>query len=460
MKKKYDLVVIGWGKAGKTLAGKMAKLGKKVALIEKDNTMYGGTCINVGCLPTKSLNHSAKLLSQISKYGIDGDYNFKNDFFKKASLKKKEMVEKLRNKNFGLLNDNENIDLYLGEGKFISNKEIEVKTENETLILEGEKIIINTGATSRKLNIKGNENKNVLTSNDILDLDILPKKLLIIGAGYIGLEFASYFSNFGSDVSVFQFDNNFLAREDEDDSTFIKEALEKKGIKFFFNTSVSEFIKTENKNSVKVIYNKNGEEKEEEFDKVLIAVGRSANTKNLGLENTDIEISKFGEIIVDNFLKTKVENIWAVGDVKGGAQFTYISLDDSRIVLPQLLGKTPERNLTDRTLVPTSTFIDPPYSRVGLNEKEAKKLGINYSKKYALTMTIPKAHVINETEGFTKILINEKNEIIGATIFNYESHELINLLALAIKLKINYEILKDFIYTHPVMIENLNDILA
>lgn len=458
MNKNYDLIVIGWGKAGKTLAAKYAATGKKVAMIEKNEKMYGGTCINVGCLPTKSLTHSSKLLEQISKFGIERDYDFNNSFFKKSIAKKDDFVAKLRNKNFDLLDKNENIDTYLANAKFLNDKEIEItKNDNEKLILTADKILINTGAVSRKLDVKGEDNINVLTSDEILDLKQLPKKLLIIGAGFIGLEFASYFSNFGTEVSIFQFDNNFLAREDEDDAEIIKETLEKKGIKFSFNTSVKEFLNSSS--GVDVLFEKEGKEETANFDKVLVAVGRRANTDNLGLENTNIEINKFGEVIVDKYLRTTVQNIWAAGDVKGGPLFTYISLDDSRIILSQFLNIENDRNIEDRRIFATSTFIDPPYARVGLNEKEAKKNNIAYTRKYALSAAIPKAHVLGETTGFTKILLNENDEIIGATIFNYEAHEMINILSLAIKLKIKSQILRDFIYTHPTMTESLNDIL-
>jgi len=422
----YDLIVIGWGKAGKTLAAKLAAKGKKIAVVEENPKMYGGTCINVGCLPTKSLVHSAKLISQVKNYGIDGDYEFKNNFFKEAMKKKDEMTTKLRNKNFSILDTNENVDIYNGKGSFISNNEVKVVTKDGEVVLKADKIVINTGSVSRNLDIEGANNKNVLTSEGILELKELP--------------------------------NSFLAREDEDEAKIIKEILENKGVKFYFNTSVKKF--EDLGDSVKATYVKDKEEFVEEFDKVLVAVGRKANTENLGLENTSVELGKFGEVIVDDYLKTNAPNIWAAGDVKGGAQFTYVSLDDFRIIFPQILEGAKGRKLSDRVLIPTSTFIDPPYSRVGINEKEAQRLGIAYTKKFALTNTIPKAHVINETDGFTKILINENNEIIGASICHYESHEMINLLSLAINQKIKANVLKDFIYTHPIFTESLNDILG
>lgn len=458
MNKHYDLIVIGWGKAGKTIAGKMGANGKKVALIEKDEKMYGGTCVNVGCLPTKSLVHSAKLLKQIEAYGLERNYEFNNNYFKKSMEKKKELVNKLNKKNFSILNDNPNVDLYLGEASFLSNKEIEINSKNEKIIIEADRILINTGSVARKLNIVGEESQNVMTSEEILNINELPKKLLIVGAGYIGLEFATYFSNFGSEVTVVQNDDNFLPREDKEDANEILNVLKKKGIKFLFNTKINSFA--DNGNAVKVEYENNEEKKIEEFDKVLIAIGRRANIDNLNLEKAGVNVNSRLEIVVDENLKTSADNIWAAGDVKGGALFTYISLDDSRIILPQFLDFKSDRTINNRFIIPTSTFIDPPFARVGLNEKEAQEKNIKFTKKYAPSMTIPKAHVINETDGFSKILINENDEIIGAVLFHYEAHEMINILALAIQAKIKYQMLKDFIYTHPVFTESLNDILA
>lgn len=460
MKKIYDLIVIGWGKAGKTIAAKMGNNGKKVALVERDPKMFGGTCPNTGCLPTKSLVHSAKILKQVENYGLDRDYDFNNIFFKNSFEKKREMVRISNLKNFGLLEKNKNVDIYLGTASFLSNTEIEVVGENSEGILVSNNILINTGSLPKTLNIEGAyDSENIIFSEQALNLEELPKKLLVIGAGYIGLEFASYFSNFGSEVTVFQFDNNFLPNEDEDDAGIIKDVLEKNNIKFSFNTSAKKFIHTDS--GVEVIFSKDGIENKEIFDKVLIAVGRKPNVEDLNLKNAGVEVNDRGEIVVDEKLKTtSSSNIWAAGDVKGGRQFTYISLDDSRVILPQLLNIESERTINNRVVLATTTFIDPPFSRVGLNEKEAKAKNINYIKKYSLTATIPKARVINENDGFSKILINENDEIIGANLFHYEAHEMINLLAVAIQAKIKYQLLRDFIYTHPTFTESLNDILA
>ena len=315
--KEYDLVVLGWGKAGKTLAAKMAKQGKKVAIIEKDPKMYGGTCINVGCLPTKSLANSAHLIHEMTKLGLERNYDINNAYFKKAMEEKIILVNKLNNKNYGLLADNPNVDVYNGEAHFISNKEVKVGEE----VLTSQNIVINTGSESRKLNIPGITNDKIGYSNEILNLKELPKKLLVYGSGFIGLEFASMFSSFGSEVSVFQFDNTFLPSEDEKDAEFVKTVLENKGIKFSFSSPI---LKFEDGERVKVKYSKDGEEKEEEFDFVLISAGRVPNIEGLGLENTDIELTDRKEIKVNDNLETSVKGVWAAGDVKGGPQFTYV----------------------------------------------------------------------------------------------------------------------------------------
>lgn len=459
MSKNYDLIIIGFGKAGKTIAGKMANKGMNIALIEEDPKLYGGTCINVGCLPSKSLVHSAKILKEIEALGFERDFDWNSNMYKKSMEEKRVLVKKLNNKNFQLLNKNPNVTIYDGKARFIDDYTIEVSLENEAVTLNSNKIIINTGSKSNLPDISGvTESKNVLTSRELLDLEELPERLAIIGAGYIGLEFASYFTNFGTKVKVFQFDGSFLPREDEDDSTAVREHLTKSGVDFVFKAKTKAFKDLDNK--VEVTYEVEGKEENETFDKVLVATGRIPNTEGLGLENTKVKIGERGEIITDEFLETSVKGIWAVGDVKGGPQFTFISLDDSRIVIPQLLNKDSNYNTSNRKTYPTSTFIDPPFARVGLNEKEANEKNIEYRKAYFSASAVPKANVLRETSGFLKVLVDNDGLILGATLFCAEAHEMINLLSLAINEKISYKTLRDSIYTHPVMTEALNDLLG
>ncbi|CAM3213687.1 dihydrolipoyl dehydrogenase family protein [Streptobacillus ratti] len=448
----YDLLVIGWGKGGKTLAGILANKGKKVAIIEKDSKMYGGTCPNVGCLPTKAMVHRSKLLVEMGALGVERDYEFNNIIYQNSLSEKKKLVNKVNTANFNLLNNNGNVTVYNGEAKFISNTEVMVNGE----ILKSKNIVINTGSKTRIPNIKGIESKKILTSDDALELEVLPKKLAVIGGGFIGLEFASYFNNFGSDVTVFEGIDKFMPREDNDISETIFNILVEQGMNFNFGTKVLEFNETNDKIEVK--FEKDGEVKSDIFDNVLISIGREPNTDGLGLENTDINVSDNGAIVVNDYLETTVSGIYALGDVKGGEMFTAVSLDDSRIILPRILGEK-GRSLKDGRNVPKVLFIDPSYAQVGLNEKQAIEQGIKYIVKKLPTTAIPKSLVIGETDGFTKVLINENDEIIGAFIINYEAHEMINLLALAIDQKIKYQVLRDLIYAHPIFTEGLNDIL-
>ncbi|RIV16433.1 dihydrolipoyl dehydrogenase family protein [Mycoplasmopsis gallopavonis] len=457
--KQFDLLIIGWGKAGKTIAARAATDKLKVAIVEIDPLMYGGTCINVGCLPTKSLVHSGKLLKQMEDLGMKRDFETNNFYFQNAMNYKRTFVEKLNQKNYQALANLEDVSVFLGQAEFVSDQVVKVvKSNGQEELIKANKIVINTGSTPRKWDLLENyQGQNIHYSNQILELKTLPKKLLIVGGGFIGLEFASYFNNFGSEVHVIIPTNDFMPSEDHEDAQFVLKLMQKQGIKFHFNTKVEQ-VNDLNSELVEVTLQENNQIRKDQFDKILVAIGRVPNIETLKLENTSIQVEK-GAIKVNDYLETTVKNIFAVGDVKGGAFFTYISLDDYRIVYPQIINKQAQYNLSERKNIPTTTFLDPSYARSGLNEKQAKSLGINYQVKYALTNSIPKAHVIRETEGFTKILIDENDQIIGATIFHYEAHEMINLLTLAINKKLKYQELRDMIYTHPIYTESLNEIL-
>lgn len=278
------------------------------------------------------------------------------------------------------------------------------------------------------------------------------KKLVIIGAGYIGLEFASMFAEYGSEVTVLDLHDNFLLREDNDIAVEIKHDLENSGVKFELGVKISRI------DDHTVYYEKDGVTTTTVADRILVATGRKPNTEDLGIENTDIELTDRGTIMVDDYLRTNVENVWAIGDVKGGPQFTYISLDDFRIIKDQLYGDA-QRRVSDRINVPYSVFITPTLSRVGLNEKEAKSQNIKYELKKLPVTAIPKAQVLKDPRGLFKALINPaNNQILGVTLYGAESYELINQISMAMKMKIPANILRDQIYTHPTMSESFNDL--
>ncbi|MCZ0745028.1 FAD-dependent oxidoreductase [Ligilactobacillus sp. UO.C109] len=439
----FKNIVIGFGKGGKTLAKNLAAKGESVLVVEKSKKMYGGTCINIACLPSKKMIINAQR-------GIN---------FEDAVKEKDEMTTVLRNKNYHMVADEETATVLDGTAKFIDNHTIEIVLDSgERTEVKGERIFINTGATPIIPQVKGlKESKYILDSTAAMDQNSLPNELVILGAGYIGMEFASMFARYGAKVTVLDTNEKFLKREDDDISEMLFNDLSQDGIEFKLGAKVVEVKDLSDK--VEIIYEINGKKQTVKADKLLVATGRKPVTEGLGLENTDIELDERGAIKVDDYLRTTAENVWAIGDVKGGPQFTYISLDDFRIIFDQLYGKG-ERKVSDRNIIPYSVFITPALSRVGLNEVEAKNKGIEYKLFKLAATSIPKAKVIGNTRGMYKILVDpDTEEILGATIYGEESYEVINLIALAMKAKLPYTMLRDQIYTHPTMSEALNDVL-
>lgn len=454
--KKYDAIIIGFGKAGKTLAGFLAGKGQKVALIEESDKMYGGTCINVGCIPSKSLVNSVERLENKDL----STFAERKDYYEKSVDKKEALITALRGKNYEMLASKENIDIYNGKGSFVSNKIVNIEKNGENIQIEGEKIFINTGSETIIPNIKGlKESKNILTSKSLMELKELPRKLVIIGAGYIGLEFASTYAGFGSEVVIIDASDDILKREEKEAADRVKKILEAKGVTFYLNSKVEEISDNENDSSI-AISNGNGEIIQFNGDKILVAIGRKANTQGLELEKAGVQVDERGNIIVNEKLETTAPNIWALGDVKGGLQFTYISLDDFRIIRDNVYGNG-NRSLNDRNVVPYTTFLSTPLSRVGLSEKQAIEKGFDIKVGKIEAMAIPKGKIEGKSEGFLKVVVDAKTDkILGATLLCNTSHEMINIIALAMKGNLPYQIIRDMIFTHPTMSESLNDLFG
>lgn len=455
--KTYDAIIIGFGKGGKTLAAEFAKSGSKVAVVERSEKMYGGTCINIGCIPTKTLVHQAKIASERK----NGTFEDKKAFYRQSIAYKDAVVQELRDKNYHNLADNPNITLYTGIGSFVDENTIQVDDINGGFQIRANQIIINTGAETIIPPIEGIENHPlVYTSTSIMDLKELPERLVIVGGGYIGLEFASLFASFGSEVTILDNSGEIIPREDRDVAACVKEVLEKKGIRFKMNSKVKSISK--NKDIAVVTYLNDTEHKTEEIEAsaVLLATGRRPNTDLLNLEAANIERDERGAVVVDEFLRTSNPNVRAIGDVKGGLQFTYISLDDYRIIREHLWGAS-GRTSTDRDPVSYSVFIDPPLSRIGINEEDAKRSGIDFSIKRISVSNIPRAKTLGEKEGLLKAIIDNKTrQILGCVLFAPESAEVINMVAMTMKLGLPADFLKNFMFTHPSMSEALNDLFA
>ncbi|EGQ1751938.1 FAD-containing oxidoreductase [Staphylococcus pseudintermedius] len=435
----YDLIVVGFGKAGKTLAKFAAQQGKRVAVIEKSAEMYGGTCINIGCIPSKVLVHD----------GIEAAS------FNDAMQRKRDVVNALNSKNYHNLADEETVDVINMTASFKSAHAIDLLNAQGEAVqtIEGKNIVINTGAKSVIPNIKGiDTSQRVYDSKAIMDLTQQPKRLVIVGGGYIALEFASIFANFGTTVTVLERSDQILKREDAVIAQQVTEDLTQKGIQFIYNAE-TEAIEDE-ADVTKIVTNQGTFE----ADAVLVATGRKPNTEGLNLEAAGVQLGQRGEIIVNDKLQTSVDHIYAVGDVHGGLQFTYISLDDFRIVKSQLFGDG-KRTLAQRGVVPYTMFIDPPMARVGMTATEAREKGYDILENQVAVNTMPRHKINNDTRGLFKAVVDAKSgQVLGATLYGQQSEELINIVKLAIDQQLPYAVLRDNIYTHPTMAESFNDL--
>lgn len=444
-------LIIGFGKAGKTLAGFLGSRGESVILVEKDKKMYGGTCINVGCIPSKFLSNKATL-RKVS--------NLDNEtYYKDAVTAKKELIAKLNKANYDKVAGVPNVKIIDGTASFINANVVEVKTDSEVVQIQAERIFINTGLVPVVPKIEGlNLSERIHTSETIMDMETFPESLAIVGSGYIGLEFTSTYSLFGSRVTVFGDNPKFLPRDDEDIAGLVKAELETQGAVFKLGVKVKKFV--EEADGVNLYFeNAEGKEEVQKFSAVLVATGRRPDTAELNLDKAGVALGERGEIKVNDRLETNVPNIYALGDVHGGLQFTYLSLDDFRIIKSVLFNEG-KYNLNERKHIPFNVFVIPSLAKVGMNEMEAKTAGVSYKLAKLPVMAIPKAKILGNQSGLFKVLIDEyTGKILGANLFGVEAHEIINLFTLAMNEGISYESLRDQIYTHPTMAESFNDLL-
>ena len=431
--KKYDAITIGFGQGAHKLAKKLSEQKWTVAMIEKSPQMYGGSCVNIGCIPTKLMDHDAR----------------SGKTYEEIVERRDKVTAKDRHHNYESINNNEYVDVYTGLGSFKSNHSITVKTDGTLEELEAKYIFIDTGSVAKMPPIKGlSESDRVYDSTTLQQLEHLPKKLGIIGGGNIGLEFASIYRFLGSDVTVFEYSKTFMEHEEREIVNEVQGVMESRGIDIELGAETQE-VKNENDKVVVELSNGNTYS----FDALLVAVGHKPQVEQLNLEATDIQLNKEGGIKVDDQLETAVENVYAMGDVRGKRKFTYITTDDANIILDHLLGEG-KRKLSDRKNVPYAVFIDPPLAHIGMTEDQARKKDIPI-----LTNTVPmkstdRADIINDYRGIYKAVVNkETKEIIGVSLFGSQSHELVNMLKMAMDHHISYTEIRDQMMTHPVMTE-------
>ena len=453
--KQYDAIIIGFGKAGKTLAAELSNRGWQVAVVERSSMMYGGTCPNIACIPTKTLVHEAGIAALL----YHDDYPKQANLYKQAIGRKNRLTSFLRNNTYERLSKRPNVTVYTGEGSFVSANIIKVALPEGDIELQGKEIFINTGSTPIIPAIDGiKESQKVYTNTTLLDLNVLPQHLIIVGGGYIGLEFASMYAEFGSKVTLLEGGNRFMPRNDQDIANSVKEVLEKKGIEIHLNARAQSIHDTND--GVTLTYSdvSDGTPYFVDGDAILIATGRKPMIEGLNLQAAGIGVDAHGAIVVNDQLRTTVPHVWAMGDVKGGAQFTYLSLDDFRIIRDQLFGDK-KRDIGDRDPVPYAVFIDPPLAHIGLTEEEALKRGYSFKVSRLPATSVVRSRTLKQTDGMLKAIVNDHSgKIMGCTLFCAEAPEIINIVAMAMKTGQHYTFLRDFIFTHPSMSEGLNEL--
>ncbi|HWU58371.1 MAG TPA: FAD-dependent oxidoreductase [Microbacteriaceae bacterium] len=452
-----DLAVIGFGKGGKTLAATMAKAGKRVAMIEQSSQMYGGTCINIGCVPTKALVYRGEHPELLGDH-LDGSARWAA-----AVGQTSELTALLRAKNFAMLDAPESATVITGRASFTDTGTLLVTAGDDRLTVRADTIVINTGAVPMLPNIPGlRDNSRVLTSTELLSLPSRPERLLILGGGYVGVEFASMHASFGTNVTLLQRRTHILPAEDEDISDRVAGLLTEQGVRIVTDAAVNAVRDTAGGVSVDYTLS-DGTVDSAEGDLVLAALGRRPMTDGLGLEDAGIETDQHGAVLVDEHLRTSLPHVFALGDVNGGLQHTYISLDDYRVVLDQLTG-TGARSTADRVAVPHVIFTTPPLARVGLTEREARDTGRQLrtaTREVEAMATVPRTRIVGDTRGAMKAVTDATTgEVLGVTILAYDSHEIINTVAVAMRLGATAQQLRDGIYTHPSMTEALNDLFG
>jgi pyruvate/2-oxoglutarate dehydrogenase complex dihydrolipoamide dehydrogenase (E3) component len=448
-----DVLVIGFGKGGKTVAATMGRLGKRVVLVERSERMYGGTCPNVGCVPTKALVHLSR-----KRRATDPP----QEFYERAVAQVQALSAKFRRESYEALDGADTISVVTGQAAFADPYRVVVDVDGERLAITADTIVVNTGSEPIVPAIPGlRESTRTVTSTDLIETTVLPERLAIIGGGYLGIEFASIYRRFGSQVTVLEAAPRILRREDDDVAAAAVGILAGEGIEIVAGADVVEV--RDGETGATVVYEQDGRRHTLEADAILAATGRAPVTRDLGLEAAGIRTSARGAIEVDEHLRTSRPHVFALGDVDGGPQFTYISLDDARVVLDQLEGGQ-RRATSDRVAIPHTLFMTPPLATVGLTEKAARAAGYRVKiarEPVAEIVAMPRAYVVEETRGLMKFVIDAgTDEILGAALLSVDAQELINTVALAMRHGIKAADLRDSVYTHPSSTEAFNEVIA
>ena len=453
--KKYDAIVIGSGQAGTPLSKKLALAGLKTALIEK--RWVGGTCVNDGCSPTKAMIASAKLAWSIAnseKLGIHvGGYTVD---LHEILERKNNIVHRMRGGSEKGILKTENLDLIYGSAHFTGEKEITVKlNDGGELTLTADKFFINAGEKPSIPDIGGIHEVDYLTSTTILELEEIPEHLVVIGSGYVALEFGQMYRRFGSKVTILEHSERILHKEDEDIASEIVKILSEESIEIILQSDVKSVKKNGEKLTLSVQIA--GKEKNISCSHLLVAAGRKPQTADLGLDVAHVKTDEKGYIQVNGKLETSAEGIYALGDVKGGPAFTHIAYDDYRVIRENIIDKG-NASITNR-LVPYCMFIDPQLGRVGMTEQEAREAGKDIIVATLANSSVARSIETGDTRGMMKAVIDKKTgKILGATVLAEQGGEIISILQMAMIGGITYKQIKEGIFAHPTYAESLNNL--
>jgi len=445
---RHDAIIIGTGQAGPSLAGRLVGAGMNVAIIERK--LFGGTCVNTGCIPTKTLvasAYAAHLARRATEYGVTIDGAVGVDM--KAVKARKDAISGASKRGVeSYLKSLKGCTVYDDHARFISAKEVLVGDQ----ILTADQLFINVGGRALVPAIPGVDQVNYLTNSSMMEVDFLPRHLIVIGGSYVGLEFAQMYRRFGSEVTVIELAPRLIAREDEDVSEAVTTILRREGIDVRVG---SKCLSVEKRGQeIAVTLNCSQGPGTVVGSHLLLAVGRRPNTDDIGLEKTGIAVNRRGYIEVDDYLRTNVPGIWALGDCNGRGAFTHTSYNDFEIVAANLLGNE-ERRVTDR-ITAYNLYIDPPLGRAGMTESEVRASG-----RPALTTKLPMERVgraveKGETQGFMKILVDgETKLILGASLLGMGGDEVIHTLLDLMYARAPFTLLQRAMHIHPTVSELL-----
>jgi pyruvate/2-oxoglutarate dehydrogenase complex dihydrolipoamide dehydrogenase (E3) component len=454
----YDAIVIGAGQSGGPLSTALAQAGKKTAIIEREHV--GGTCVNEGCTPTKTMVASARvayLARRAADYGVStGPVSVDLSVVRQ---RKRSIVESWQAGSRSSIESVEGVDLLMGEARFSGPKTVTVQMNDGTQReLQADLIFINVGGRNAQPPIDGLDSVPTLDSTSIMELGSVPEHLLVLGGGYIGMEFSQMFRRFGSEVTVIQRGPQLLPREDADIGAAVADILRDDGITVLLSTTTQRVEQAADGSIVLTMQGPEGE-RTVRGSHLLVATGRRMNTDLLNVEAAGLETGKKGELLVNERLETNVPGIYALGDVKGGPAFTHISYDDFRVVKTNLL-EGGSASIAGR-MVPYTVFMDPQLGRIGLTEEQAREQGYNVRVAKIPMSHVARAIEVDETRGLMKAVVDGNNDqILGAAILGLEGGEIVGVLQVAMMGQVPYTALRDGVLPHPTLTESLNNLFA